>query len=103
MSIAPSYTFQRQSNLLSSRNQITELATPAQRNQSLKLKLTVENACCRNGVYTTATCNNSDKATAPQSHLLDHRSANALRSSERALKTVNIEKKTIVVKAIVCA
>ena len=35
--------------LLNSRSQSTELATTAQRSQSLKLKLAVENACCKNG------------------------------------------------------
>jgi hypothetical protein len=36
--------------LLNSRSHSTELATAAQRNQSPRLKLTVEKACCRNGM-----------------------------------------------------
>ena len=39
----------RVTTLLNSRSHSTELATAAQRSQSPKLKLTVENACCRNG------------------------------------------------------
>ena len=39
----------RIATLLSSRNHRTELATAAQRSQSPKLRLTVENAFCRNG------------------------------------------------------
>ena len=40
----------RIATLLNSRSHSTELATAAQRSQSPKLKLTVENACCRNGM-----------------------------------------------------
>lgn len=40
----------RIATLLSSRNHRTELATAAQRSQSPKLKLTVENASWRNGM-----------------------------------------------------
>jgi hypothetical protein len=50
----------------------------------------------------TAACNKSDNRTAPQSYWLENSPTNALRSSERALKTVNREKNTRVVKAIVC-
>ena len=35
--------------LLASRSHNTELPTAAHRSQSMKLKLTVENACCKNG------------------------------------------------------
>jgi hypothetical protein len=44
------FDFIRVNSLLNSRSHKTELATAAQRNQSLKLKLTVENAFWRNGM-----------------------------------------------------
>lgn len=40
----------RVTSLPNSRSHNTELATAAQRSQSSRLKLTVENVCCRNGV-----------------------------------------------------
>jgi hypothetical protein len=40
----------RVTTLLNSRSHNTELATAAQYSQSPRLKLTVENACCRNGM-----------------------------------------------------
>jgi hypothetical protein len=39
----------RLDSLLNSRSHSTELATAAQRSQSPALRLTVENACCKNG------------------------------------------------------
>src|ERR1700752_4090869 len=42
-------TVRRVTILLNSRSHSTELATAAQSSQSRKLKLTVENACCKNG------------------------------------------------------
>lgn len=42
-------TVRRVTILLNSRSHSTELATAAQRSQSPKLKLAVENACCKNG------------------------------------------------------
>ena len=48
-------------SLCSSRSHNTELATMRRRSQSPALKATVENAFCRNGMYTTAACNDSDR------------------------------------------
>src|SRR5687767_9833312 len=90
-------------SLLASRSHKTELPTAAHVNQSPTLNAVVENACCRNGAYTTAACRTSATKTASHSHLLENAPTNALCSSERALKTVNREKSTKVVNAMVCA
>ena len=64
------------------------VAVAAQTSQSVTLRLTVPNACCRKGRWTTATCRASDRPTAPQSHGLANSPEKALRSSDRALKTL---------------
>jgi hypothetical protein len=49
--------------LVSSRAHSTERVTSPQRSQLPGARAVVENACCRNGVETTATCSTSDTAT----------------------------------------
>ena len=70
----------RFANLLNSRSHSTELATAVQNSQSSHLKATVENACCRNGIYITAACNTREDRTAPHNHLFENIPTNALRS-----------------------
>src|SRR5512146_651287 len=77
-------------SLPNSRSHSTELAMARQKSQSPARNSTVENACCRNGMYITAACSKSDNRTAPHSHLLLNSPTNALHSSERALKTLKI-------------
>ena len=63
----------------------------------------VPNAVLRNGRKTTATCNRAERATAPHSQAFENRPRNALRRSERALKTLKSWASTSVVNAIVRA
>src|SRR4051812_16182460 len=98
--MAPIQRRVRVSSFLVSVNHRTELPTAAHTNQSRALNATVENASCRNGTCITAACNSADNSTAPHSQGFENSPTNALRSSDRALNTVNSEKNTMVVNAI---
>src|SRR5689334_8198083 len=90
-------------SLTSSRTHNTELATMRQRTQSASVSAVVEKAFCKNGTYTTAICNSTDSNVAPHSQRFENSPSKALLSSDRDENTVNKEKNTSVVNAIVCA
>ena len=82
-------TLMRVIALLISRSHNTEVATAVHRNQSPKLKPTVEKACWRTGTYTTAIWSVIASPSAPHSHAFVNNPWKALRVSDRALKTLN--------------
>ena len=93
----------RLTSLRSSLYHNTTLAIAAHTSHWSNASGTVPKATLRKSRLTTATCNSSDNAIAPQSHGLTNRWANALMVPERALKAFNKCAKTSTVKPAVRA